>query len=68
CVFIAGNSVPSGIELTVDAPPAVFEVQDLTNFFNAGGGNSPTNGFAPVTLTPDVSEFSTPSGDGVCFQ
>lgn len=68
CVFVTGNTIPAGIEFNITAPPALFEIQDLPNFFNAGGNNSPTNGFAPVTLNPNAGEYTTPSGDGVCFQ
>ncbi|MGK7911381.1 MAG: right-handed parallel beta-helix repeat-containing protein [Synechococcus sp.] len=67
CVFIVDNNVPAGIELGIDDPPVLFEIQDLANFFNAGSNSSPSNGFAPVTLVPNVGEFRTPSDDGVCF-
>ena len=70
CTFIVGNTVPAGISLSRPATSSgVFQVQDLPNFF-AGGpsvGLSPTNGFAPVTLTPAISDFTTPAVDGTCF-
>ena len=66
CVYIVDNTVPAGINLTIDAPPVLFEVQDLPNFVDING-LSPINNSAPVTLNPAPAFFTTPSGDGVCF-
>ena len=67
CAYIVDNTVPAGIELNIDDPPALFEVQidGLPNSTPVSEADiSEANNFAPVTLTG--FNFATPN-DGVCF-